>query len=399
MTTPIRIPADVDLHDRVLGPLTARQLAILAGTALLLYCGWAATRTVVPIPVFATLAIPVGAAATFLALGQRDGISMDRLVLAAVRQRMTPRRQVAAPEGVRPAPDWLTAHTADSHRPGANRPRKTTRADEESLSALRLPAQAISDAGSDVGVVDLGDDGLAVIAVASTVNFALQTGTEQESLVASFGRYLHSLTAPVQVLVRTERLDLRSHITELRERAGGLPHPALEAAALEHATYLAQLGEHTDLLRRQVLLILRESLQPAGPVNGLGGPGPIEVLASLTRTHRGRGDRGQADAGARRTAESRLVRRLGEAVELLAPAGIVLTGLDAGQATGVLASACNPDTMLPASAGVAGAEEIITSPGGQHADPYADPWPSNDWDPSNDGAWDDDGAAEPESRS
>jgi hypothetical protein len=66
----------------------------------------------------------------------------------------------------------------------------------------------------------------------------------------------------------------------------------------------------------------------------------------------------------RRAAESRLVRRLGEAVELLAPAGIVVTPLDAGQATAVLASACNPDTFLPPSAGLAGADEVITTSGG-----------------------------------
>jgi hypothetical protein len=57
------------------------------------------------------------------------------------------------------------------------------------------------------------------------------------------------------------------------------------------------------------------------------------------------------------------VRRLGEAVELLTPAGIVVTPLDAGQATAVLASACNPDSLLPPSAGLAGADEVITTGG------------------------------------
>ena len=32
MTSPVRIPADVDMADKVIGPLTARQLAILAVT-------------------------------------------------------------------------------------------------------------------------------------------------------------------------------------------------------------------------------------------------------------------------------------------------------------------------------------------------------------------------------
>jgi hypothetical protein len=374
VTSPVRIPADVDMADKVIGPLTARQLAILAVTGLVLYAGWTTTRAVVPLPVFLALAIPIGVSAAVIALGQRDGISMDRLLVAAIRQRMGPRHRVAAPEGVRPAPEWLTAQTAAtsaSRTVGTGKSRsakaksKAPVPEQISPSALRLPAEAVTD----TGVVDLGTDGLAVVAVASTVNFALRTPAEQESLVASFGRYLHSLTAPVQVLVRTERLDLSGQIAELRTRAGGLPHPALEAAAIEHADYLVQLGEQTDLLRRQVLLILREPMGAAGPTDGLGGPGPLAVLSSLTRgKRRANAETTQASAGARRAAESRLVRRLSEAMELLAPAGIVVTPLDAGQATAVLASACNPDTLLPPSAALAGADEVITTAGGTDLD-------------------------------
>jgi PrgI family protein len=403
----VRIPADVDMADRVLGPLTARQLGILAVTGLVLYAAWSATRAVLPIPVFLALAIPVGASAAILALGQRDGISLDRLLVAAIRQRMGPRHRVAAPEGVRPAPEWLTtqaAATAANRTAGTGKNRSAKGAkgtvpvsEQISPSALRLPAEAVTD---DTGVVDLGSDGLAVVAVASTVNFALRTPAEQEALVASFGRYLHSLTAPVQVLVRTERLDLSGQISELRARAGGLPHPALEAAALEHADYLVQLAEQTDLLRRQVLLILREPMSAtAAPADGLGGPGPLAVLSSLARGKRRATTTGAAGAGARRAAESRLVRRLGEAIELLAPAGIVITPLDAGQATAVLASACNPDTLLPPSAALAGADDVITTAGSDLDDDLTDDrtfWPpdgraefgQNEYDPD-DGEVDD----------
>ncbi|XVS67758.1 PrgI family protein [Actinosynnema sp. CA-299493] len=250
------------MHDRVLGPLTARQLAVLATTGTVLYLIWAATRTFVPIAVFAAFVVPLGAAATMLAVGKRDGMPLDTLLLAAIRQRLAPRHRVAAPEGVRPAPAWLTP-TANRTTDGKGR---VERPEQVSPSALRLPAEAVTE----TGVVDLGGDGLAVVAVASTVNFALRTPNEQEALVASFGRYLHSLTAPVQVVVRTERLDLTA---ELRERAGGLPHPALEAAAVEHADYLAQLGEQSDLLR--------EPIDGAAPTDGLGGPGPLAVLGAM----------------------------------------------------------------------------------------------------------------------
>lgn len=341
MSAPVRIPADVDLPDRVIGPLTARQVAILAVTGLVLYATWTLTRAVVPVAVFVALTIPFGASAAVLALGQREGISLDRMLLAAIRQRITPRHRSSAPEAVHPAPTWLSAQAS-----AAGEARICS-------SALRLPAEAVTDAG----VIDLGSDGLAVVAVASTVNFALRTPAEQQGLVASFGHYLHSLSAPVQILIRAHRLDLSAQISELRQGCDGLAHPLLEAAALEHADYLTHLSEQSDLLRRQVLLVFREALRSAGSVTELGGRSPW--LASGRRRVGATGER--AGVGARRAAEARLVRRLSDAIELLAPAGIVVTTLDAGQASAVLTAACNPDTLLPPSGGLAAAQEVITT--------------------------------------
>ncbi|MFI9389229.1 PrgI family protein [Kutzneria sp. NPDC052558] len=332
MSHPVRIPADVDREDRVLGSLTARQLMILALAGLLLYAGYLATQTVAPIGVYLVFAIPVGAVVALVALGQRDGLSLDRLVLAALRQRLTPRHRVAAPEGVRAAPEWLTALDTNS-------------ATAVSPVPLRLPAQAVTEAG----VIDLGRDGLAVVATCSTVNFQLNTATEQEGLVAVFARYLHSLSAPVQILVRAERLSLAGQIAELRATAGGLPHPALENAAHEHADYLTQLAAATVLLRRQVLLILREPVHHP--------PGSTTRLPLIGRRTRHL----VPDEGAVRAAEARLVRRLAEATELLAPGGITVTALDAGQATTVLAAACDPDSLIPPTAGMAGANDVITT--------------------------------------
>ncbi|MFJ8818943.1 PrgI family protein [Amycolatopsis thermoflava] len=360
MSQPVRIPADVDREDRVIGPLTARQLLILAVTGIVLYGAYTITREFVPLVAFLIVAIPIGVTAAFLALGQRDGITLDRLVLAALRQRMSPQHRVAAPEGIRPAPEWLGSQVANSSSKGRAKRKDgagggaDAAASAVSPAALRLPAEAVTD----TGVIDLGKDGVAVVAVCSTINFGLRTPAEQESLVASFGRYLHSLTAPVQVLVRAERLDLSGQIAELREQAGGLPHPALERAAREHAEYLDQLGRATDLLRRQVLLILREPLLTTGPTDGLGGVSP---LAALTAKRKAAKQAALVDDATRRAAEARLVRRLGEAVELLSPSGIVVTPLDAGQATAVLAAACNPDSLIPPNSGLAASDEVITT--------------------------------------
>lgn len=333
----VRIPADVDREDRILAGFTARQVAVMAVTGLLLYGGWQTTRAVIPVIAYVAVAVPIGVAVTALVVVRRDGVTLDRLLLAAVRQRMQPRRRVAAGQAPAEVPEWLSG-VAHGHEAVA-------------AGGLDLPAQGVAEAG----IVDLGDDGVALVAACSTVNFALRTPAEQEALTAAFGRYLHSLGASVQILVRAQRLDLSGQITELRECAAGLPHPALESAALDHAEYLAQLGQQADLLRRQILLVVREPVRTTGQ----------DSLTPRRRFGRSRGGSGdQPSDGARKAAASRLLRRMSEATELLAPAGIAVTSLDAAQATAVLSTATNPDSPLPPSAEMAGAGEVITTPVG-----------------------------------
>jgi hypothetical protein len=406
VTTPVRIPADVDIADRVLGPLTARQAAVLGVTGLVLYTAWDATRTVLGVGVFLALAAPVALTAVVLALGTRDGIPLDRMLLAAVRHRVTPSTRHAHPDQTSPGPHrvpgWLDARTEHlpEHLPEQRRPRRR--------ALLRLPAAGVDPAASgdstaELGVVDLAGDGLAVVAVASTVDFSLRTPAEQEALVATFARYLHSLSGPVQILVRAEPLDLGERVRRLRDDAARLPRPALTDAALEHADFLTALADQTLLLRRQVLLILREPPAATGPVDGLGGPSPASMLASLLHRHRTTPPIHPTSPGTgareRQAAQTRLVRRLAEAMALLAPAGITLTGLDAARTTAVLAATCNPDPLLPTTPLRAATDDVIRvavpSRSNQprahdrgdddHYD--ADHWDDDHWD---DDHWDDD---------
>ncbi|GAA5102950.1 PrgI family protein [Haloechinothrix salitolerans] len=335
MTQSVRIPADVDREDRILAGFTARQVLVMAVTALVLYGGWQTARAIVPVTAYLVVAAPLGVAVCVMVVVRRDGVTLDRLFLAAIRQRLQPRRRVPAGQRAAVVPDWLAdvADSTDAAPPGQ----------------LQLPATGVTEAG----VVDLGADGLALIGVCSTVNFALRTPAEQQALTTAFGRYLHSLSGRVQILVRVQRLDLSEEIADLRHRAQSLPHPALEQAALDHAEYLERLGEQADLLRRQVLLVLREPVSAAPPDS-------VSLLRHLWLRSRS-GDREEHSAGTRRAATSRLLRRMHEASELLAPAGIEVTTLDAAHASAVLTAATNPDSLFPPSPEMAGPDEVITT--------------------------------------
>ena len=279
-----RIPADVGYEDRILGPLTARQTAILAGAAGVLLLGLYASRPVMPPLAYLALVAPVAAVVTALVLGRRDGVSMDRLAMAAWRFWRAPKRQVNAPDGIPALPDIT--------------PTTWTAMAGPAPAELRMPCQDVTEPG----VVDLGRDGYAALASCSTVNFDLRTGAEQQALTAGFARWLNSLTGPTQLLVRSHRLDLRPLIDDLVQSAPVLPHPALEAAALAHAGFLNDLAASSDLLSRQVLLIARETT--VGPGSGAG---PVRVR-----------------------------HRIAEAARALAAAEVTTTPLDASETTSAL---------------------------------------------------------------
>lgn len=115
-SAPVPIAADVDQPDKILAGLTARQTAIAAAAALVIWAGYEAARHLLPLPAYAALAAPLALAATALILGERDGLSLDRLLPAAWRQARAPRRLVTAPEGVPTPPAWRPAHSLRSRR-------------------------------------------------------------------------------------------------------------------------------------------------------------------------------------------------------------------------------------------------------------------------------------------
>ncbi|NUP46247.1 MAG: PrgI family protein [Catenulispora sp.] len=287
-----RIPADIDRPDALVMGLSFRQVAIVAGTAAgcwAIYTGVHGAAPHLPVlAVLAPLAIVLTVAAG-IALGTRDGISADRFLLAAITHARQPRRLVNAPdEGVPPMPTFL--------------PDRWRKAQGPAPSPLNLPVSGVDGQA----VVALGEAGAAGVAACSTVNFALRSAGEQNHLVAGFGRFLNSLSGPTQILIRTRRVDLAPMVAAIEADAAGLAHPALEAAARDHAAFLADISDGRRLLSRQVLLTVRE------PDAGRHG----------------------ADAGLR------ITRRLSEAASALSGAGVTVAAYTPAGVADLLSEAC-----------------------------------------------------------
>jgi PrgI family protein len=224
--TQIKLPADVELEDKLAFGLTARQLVILGASALGAYVAFTLFSSLLAPPLAAALATPLVLVGIALALGRRDGVSGDRLALHAMSHVVSPRRRVLAPEGLAAAP--------------------------RGVGALDLPVRRVWHSG----LVELEGGAFCLLLSASGMSFALRSEVEQAALVEGFARFLNALTEPVQIVVRSVALDLEARATALEALAPSLPQLALAHAACGHARFLRELARGEGVRRREILLIL-----------------------------------------------------------------------------------------------------------------------------------------------
>jgi hypothetical protein len=278
----VRLPADIELEDRLAFGLTFRQLTVLVLAALLAYGVFISASSFLPLAVAAAAAAPVALAGALLARGRRDGLPADRLALIAARYFSRPRRRVLAPEGL---PTQLP------HSPST-----------PALAPLDLPVRTVLRSG----VVELTDGSYCLLLRASSTSFALRSEEEQAALVEAFGRFLNSVADPLEVVIASEPVDLEARAEACERAALELPNAALRRAALGHARFLSQLASGEEVRRREIVLVLA------------------------------------ARASDRQAAQTALERRAAEAIELLRAAGVELRLLRGEEAANRLAHSLDP---------------------------------------------------------
>jgi hypothetical protein len=315
-----RIHADVDTPDKIVYGLTARQLAILAVAGVVVYGLYKALGRQLPAPVLIGLLVPIVGAAVVLALGRRDGLPLDRWLLSAIRHTRGPKRLGPPPSGpVEPAPAWTPATTTPV----------------VAVPPLRLPAHAITASG----VIDTGPRAVALVGC-TTVNIGLRTGDEQAALIGGFGRWLNSLSGPVQIVVSAQRVDLSSHAARLAETADHIGNPALADAARDYAAFLDNLALRRDPLWRTVTI-------------------------AVTAT---------GDTGRNSSRGAEVLRRAEHTGSALSALGAQTEVLEGGQATAVLTCAVDPYLPTDVSWPRARPNAAVTATG---APPTAGPAPGS----------------------
>lgn len=141
-----------------------------------------------------------------------------------------------------------------------------------------MPSQVKSKTSQDFvpikeirqSTVVLKDGSLRGVVMASSINFALKSNEEQQSVMYQFQNFLNSLDFSVQIFIQSRRLDIRPYIAllegRLKEQVGDL----LKIQTREYIEFIKNFTENSNIMTKTFFIVV-----PYTPpvLNSKTGPG------------------------------------------------------------------------------------------------------------------------------
>lgn len=112
----------------------------------------------------------------------------------------------------------------------------------------------ISEIREDTLVLKNG--GLRSVLKVSSINFNLKSEEEQNAIIYSYQGFLNTLDEPIQIVVRSKKLDIDNYLDDLRERGRKQTNALLQKQTIEYVEYVQKLVEYADIMSKEFYVII-----------------------------------------------------------------------------------------------------------------------------------------------
>jgi len=104
--------------------------------------------------------------------------------------------------------------------------------------------------------VILKNGGLRAVLKVSSINFNLKSEDEQNAIIYSYQGFLNTLEDPIQIVVRSKKLDIDKYLDDLREKATKQTNPLLQKQTTEYVDYIQKLVEYADIMSKEFYVVV-----------------------------------------------------------------------------------------------------------------------------------------------
>lgn len=105
-------------------------------------------------------------------------------------------------------------------------------------------------------IMIMKDNSSRIVLKCSPINFLLKSSEEQDSIIISFQRFLNSLNFPIQIIVRSTKLDIDSYLANLKDKAIKQENPLLQNQTYEYIEYLKKLIEVAQIMKKEFFIVV-----------------------------------------------------------------------------------------------------------------------------------------------
>jgi hypothetical protein len=106
------------------------------------------------------------------------------------------------------------------------------------------------------GVVIMNDGSFRSVVMAKSINFDLMSPTEQEAVEYSYQGLLNSLHFPIQIFIRSRRIDLQPYIEKLEKIRNEHDNMLLAMLMDDYINYIDALSQQTNIMDKSFFVVI-----------------------------------------------------------------------------------------------------------------------------------------------
>ena len=106
------------------------------------------------------------------------------------------------------------------------------------------------------GVVVMRDGSMRAVILSSAINFDLMSQQEQDGVEYSYQSFLNSLHFPVQIVIKSQKIDLDSYIEDLTKRQADMDNQLLAALMTDYISNIKGLIEEVNIMDKQFFVVV-----------------------------------------------------------------------------------------------------------------------------------------------
>jgi len=104
--------------------------------------------------------------------------------------------------------------------------------------------------------VVLKNGGIRAVISVSSMNFSLKSEDEQQAIINSYQQFLNTISFPVQMVIRSTKLNVDAYLKDLEERAAAQKNPLLKEQTLDYARFIERMIDVSDIMQKRFFAII-----------------------------------------------------------------------------------------------------------------------------------------------